>query len=274
MSLHTMDSDTTASPLDDVEFLARSHHRVTILAALARRPQSRADLRAMTDVSASTISRTLQEFESRDWVVRSGSHYEATQLGQFVASGVRSLLDRMEIEQTLRGVSASLPGAESGFSMEMVADATVTVAGAKNPYRPVNRFRSLLTSADRFRFAGFDVALLELCKDELCQLIVDGMEAEIINSPSVTKYIRSTCADQFTQSLQSGNLTIWLHDDLPPFGIGFVDRRVVICGYDPASGTVQVVLDTDTPAAREWAESVYDSYRRETPTFSLEQSAD
>jgi hypothetical protein len=33
---------------------------------------------------------------------------------------------------------------------------------------------------------------------------------------------------------------------------------------------VRVLVDTDTPGAREWAESVYTSYRRRTPTTPLE----
>jgi len=58
------------SPLDDIEFLARSDHRVTALDALATRPQSRTDLRELTGVSRSTVGRTLREFEARRWIRR------------------------------------------------------------------------------------------------------------------------------------------------------------------------------------------------------------
>ena len=261
---------TTSTPLDDIEFLARSDHRVTALAALARRPQSRADLRAMTGVSQSTIGRILRAFEDRHWIRRDGQYYEATKLGTFVAEGIRELIDRLETEQSLRDIWQWLPSETSGFTIEMIAEAVVTVAKADDPYRPVNRFRSLLRETDKFQFVGFDLALLEPCKDELCQRIIDGMQTEIIDPPSVVNHIRSAYPKQFAAALESGNLTLRIHDDLPPYGVGIFDDRVAITGYDPASGTVKILIDTDAPEAREWAESIYRAYRREIPTLALE----
>lgn len=258
------------SPLDDIEFLARSDHRVIALAALARRPQSRADLLTITGVSQSTMGRTLRTFEDRNWIRRDGQHYEATQLGTFVAEGMRELIDRLETEQSLRDIWQWLPSEASGFTIEMLADAIVTVAEANDPYGPVNRFLSLLQGTNRFRIVGFDLALLEPCKDELCQQIIDGMHTEIIDPPSVVNHIRATYPEQFAEALESGNLTVRLHDDLPPYGVGLFDDRIAITGYDPTNGTLTVLIDTDAPEAREWAETLYTSYERELPTLALE----
>lgn len=263
-------SNPTSGPLDDVEYLARSDHRVTALAALARRPQSRADLLAMTGVSQSTLGRTLRAFEDRNWIRRDGKHYEATALGAYVAAGMRALIDRLETEQALRDVWQWLPGEDEGLTVEMLAEAVVTVPDTDDPYSPANRFVALLEETDRLRFVGFDLALLEPCKDELCRRILDGMRTEIVDPPNVAKYMRSAHPERFAEALRSGNLTIRLHDDLPPYGVGIFDDRVAICGYDPASGTVQVLVDADDPAAREWAESAYETYRRELPTVALE----
>lgn len=264
-----MNSSSTRSPLDDIEYLARSEHRITALAALARRPQSRADLLAITGVSQSTMGRTLREFEERNWIRRDGKEYEATPPGAFVAAGMRELVDRVDTEQRLRDVWRLLPDEESGFTLEMVDDAVVTVADIDDPYRPVNRFLELVRDTDRFRFAGFNVALLEPCKDQLCQLVLDGMQTEIIDPPNVVQYIRSSCPDQFSEMLERGDLTLRIHDDLPTYGIGLFDDRVAISGYDPSTGTVKVLVDTDAPEVREWAESTYGIYRRQIPTLPL-----
>ena len=258
----TVTSSTMKHSLDDIQFLVRSEHRVTALAALAERPQSRADLRAVTGASPSTIGRTLREFEERQWIRRDGHRFEATQLGAFVAAGLRELVERIETEQKLRDVWKWLPTEASGFTIEMGADAVVTDAGADDPYGPVNRFVSLLRNTDQFRFVGYDVALLEPCKDELSQRIVDGMHTEIIDPPSVAKYILSTHGEHCSGPLSSGSLTVRLHDDLPTYGVSLFDDRIAISGYNPDSGTVQVLLDTDAPEARRWAESTYESYRR------------
>ena len=265
-----MSKVTTNSPIDDIAYLTRSEHRAPTLVALTVRPRSRSELWEMTGVSSSTIRRTLGEFEERNWIYRNGYRYETTQLGAFIASAMAELIERFETERTVRDIWQWLPGDESGFAIEMCSDAVVSVAEADDPYRPINRFLSLIRETNEFRFVGFDLALLEPCKDEFCQLIIDGMQTEIIDPPSVAKYIRSTYPELSSKTLESGNLTIRLHDDLPPFGIGIFDQRIAISGYDSDSVTVRVLVDTDAPEAREWAESIYQSYRRQTPTIPLE----
>jgi len=267
-----MTSQTTGPPIDDIAYLARSEHRIPTLVALTARPRSRSELWEMAGVSSSTIRRTLTEFENRDWIRKEEYKYEATPLGAFVATAMVDVVERVETEQKLRDVWEYLPDEESGFTVDLCAEATVTVADADDPYRPVNRFISLLEETSEFRFAGFDVAMLEPCKDELCAQIIDGMHAELINPPRVTEYIRSTCPELFSETLESGELTIRLHDELPSYGVSILDERVAISGYDPDGVTVRVLVDTDAPGARDWAESVYDTYERETPTVPVEST--
>ncbi|NIS35129.1 MAG: MarR family transcriptional regulator, partial [Actinobacteria bacterium] len=196
--------------------------------------------------------------------------YETTPLGAFIASAMADLIDRFETERQLREVWQRLPGEETGFTIDMCTGAVVTRAGADDPYAPVNRFMSLVREADEFRFAGIDVALLEPCREELCQRIVDGLQVEVVEPPRVAQYIRSTCPELFSEALDSGNLTVRLHDDLPPYGVGILDERVVICGYDDERASVRVLVDDDAAALREWAESVFATYWRQNPTVPLE----
>lgn len=265
-----MDASTGSSTIEDMAYLTRSEHRVLALVALAVRPRSRSELSEETGVSSSTIRRTLSAFEERGWIRKEGYQYETTQLGGYIATAMAELLERFRTEGQVRDVWEWLPGEEHGFTIEMCAGAVVTKADADDPYRPVNRFMSLLRETDQFRFARFDVALLEPCKEELCQLIVDGLKAEIIDPPRVAKYVRSSCPELFAETLESGNLTLRLHDDLPGFGVGIFDDRVAVCGYDPDSVTVRVLVDSDAPAVREWADSTYAAFRRTTPTIPLE----
>lgn len=262
------------SQIDDIGYLARSEHRAPTLVALTVRPRSRSELWEMAGVSSSTIRRTLREFEDRNWIRRDGYRYEATPLGAYIADAIAELIERVEIERNLRDVWQWLPDEESGFTIGMCADAVVTVAEADNPYAPVNRFLALIRETDRFRFVGTDIAIFEPNREELCQQVIDGMRTEIIHPPGVAEYYRSTYPELFAETLASGNLTIWLHDDLPPYGIGISDRRIAICGHDPDSVTVRVLLDTDSEEAREWAESRYGFYRRQTPTVPLETTVE
>lgn len=257
------------SPIEDIAYLTRSEHRVTALAAMTVRPRSRSELWEMTGVSSSTIRRTIREFEDRQWIRRDGYQYEATELGGYIANAMAELLDRFETERQLRHVWQWLPSDASGFTLDLCTDATVTVADADDPYRPVTRFVDLLDATGTARLSGLDVALLEPCKDALCERILDGMNTEFIAPPRVVRYIRSTSPDLFQQALESGHLTVRIHDDLPPYGICLLDERVAIIGYDPDSLTVRVLVDTGGEAARDWARSRYQSYERQTPTIAI-----
>lgn len=265
---------TQPDAIDDVAYLTRSHHRTTALTALADRPRTRTELRELTGVSQSTIGRTLRAFENRGWIARTDHRYGTTQLGAFVASGMRELLDRIETERKLREIWGWFPAQLRRVPLEAFSEAVVTVAAVDDPYRPVNRFVSLLRETDRFRFVGFDLALLEPCRDELCQRIIDGMTAEIIDPPSVAEYIRATYPDRSERTLASGNLTVLLHEELPAYGLSLFDDRIGLCGYHPDSGTVRAFVDTDDPKIREWAVSTYDEYRREARPLAVETPAE
>lgn len=260
-----------ATPIDDIAYLARSEHRGPTLIALTVRPRSRSELWEMTGVSESTIRRTLSEFEDREWVTREGYQYEVTQLGAFVASAMADLIDRLETERKLRDVWRLLPDEDTGFTIDMCADATVTVADPEAPAGPVSRFCSLIEQSSELRYTGLDVAMLDPCKNELCDRIVAGMDTELIAPPRVAKYIRSNCPDLFSEALETGNLDIRLHDDLPPFGVSLIDDQVAVTGYDQESVTVRVLVDTDSTAAREWAESIFTAHRRTTPILPIAQ---
>ncbi|MFC4550106.1 MULTISPECIES: helix-turn-helix transcriptional regulator [Halorussus] len=263
-------ASSRGSPIDDIAYLARSEHRAPTLVALTVRPRHRFELKETAGVSSSTIRRTLSEFEDRNWIRRVGHRYEATPLGAYVASAMADLIERVETERKVRDVWQWLPDEDSGFTIEMCVDAVVTVAEADNPYAPINRFLTLLRETDTFRFVGSSLALLEPCREEFCGQIIDGMRAELVDSPNVARYIRSTYPELSSRTLESGNLTVELYDDLPPYGVGIFDHRIAICGHDFDSVTVRVLLDTDSRDARRWAESTYSLYRRRAPTVPLE----
>ena len=257
------------STLDEITFLTRSEHRVFSLVAMAARPRSRSELGELTGASSSTIRRTLRDFEDRNWIQRDGYQYEATELGTFIAEAMSELIDRFETEQELRRVWEWLPESMSGFDLDMCIDAQVTVASAEDPYQPVSRFTELLTETDSLKFVGFEVAVLEPSRATLCDRIVDGMQTDLIVSPGVIRYIRSTYPDEFHDPLESGNLSVLLHEDLPSFGVAVLDERVVVTCYDPDGVTVRALIDGSGTEAMDWAETVFERYARQTPTLPV-----
>lgn len=249
------------SPIDDVEFLARSEHRIDVLDALAEGPKSRTDLGDATGASSATLGRILSDFEERKWVQRSGYRYELTTQGRFIADGVSNLLRRVETEQKLRDVLDLLPAESLGFTLDMFGGAVVTVADAEDPYRAVGRFDELIDGASSMR--AFGTATLKSANvGTLHRNILDGMATEIIYPPPIIEAVMEWNPAAAEEAMEGGNLTVLLHDGLP-CGLTILDDRVALTGYARDTGMLQIVIDTDDPDALERAESLYETYRRE-----------
>ena len=256
------------SALDEIEYLARSENRVEALDALAERPRSRSELRTLTGASSSTIARLLREFENREWIVRDDYDYRATSEGVFVAGEVTSLLDRMETRQKLRDVARWLPTEKLGITIEAFSEAVVTVADPEEPYEPVRRYDELIEDAGAMR--AFGTATLKSANaGTLFRNVRDGMETEIIYPVPIVRAVLDWSPEAAKKGLGSGNLTVLLHDALP-CGLTIFDDRVALTGYDPDTGMLRAIVDTDDPSAREWAEPLYDSYRSEARRLDAE----
>ncbi len=260
MVLENTNHTPSDSPTGDIAYLTRSEHRIPALVALTERPRTRSELCELTGVSSSTMRRTLDEFEDRTWIRKEGYQYVATRLGEAIASAMADLLDRAETERKLRDVWQWLPGAIKEFPIETWAELTVTVADPEAPYRPVSRFESLVRTTSTLRFLRPEVALMDPCFDVLYRLVDDGVDITLIDRPPCHTYFISTYPERSATMLEQDNFTVMAHDDLPPHGTGILDDCVTISCYEQNSGTVQAVIDTDVPVAREWAQSVYDRY--------------
>jgi predicted transcriptional regulator len=248
------------SPIGDIAYLSRSQHRIPALVALTERPRSRSELCELTGVSSSTIRRTLDEFEDRIWIRKDGYQYTATRLGEVVASGMEDLIKQVETERKLRDIWHWLPDEVSEFTIETWEAMTITVAEPDAPYRPIDRFESLLKETDKLRLVRPEIALMEPCFDVLVQLIDEGVDVILVARPESHTYFLSTYPERSSEMMQQDNFTVLEHDDLPPCGTGLLDERVTISCYEQDSGTVHALIDTQVAPIREWAQSVYETY--------------
>lgn len=83
---------------EDITFLTRSVHRIDTLQVLCQGPRHPQTLRDDTSGSGTTLRRNLEEFENREWVVRTGDQYELTSLGRAVSDGFTSAIERLSAD--------------------------------------------------------------------------------------------------------------------------------------------------------------------------------
>lgn len=268
-----VENSSLESSLDDIRFLTRSEHRVGMLNTLSVQPCDRTDLRAVTGASAPTVGRILADFKERRWIVRDGRTYELTRLGEFVTEHLMVLCEAMATERKLRDVWQWLPVEMPGFTVELFADAVVAFPGSGYPYEPVERITQILKETKTMR--GFGTSVFKSGNlDVFYRCLLDGMEVEYIYSPPILETVVAWDPRKAAKAMECENCTILLHDSLPDrnrCGIGIYDERTGICCHDHNTKLLQAVIDTKAPEAREWAESVYERYRRDARPFDLDQ---
>lgn len=249
--------------LADIEFIVRSDHRVAVLEMLTEHPYDRTDLRTATGASSPTMGRVLADFEDRHWIVRNDQTYELTALGEFVSDRLREFRDAMQLERTLREVSRWLPHEINGFSVSLFTDAVVSYPGPGYPYQPVERFTRLLRQTQTMR--GFGMAILKSSNLEaFFDRALEDLECEYIYPPAVFEELLFWDEETVMEAARRANYTVLLHDALPCSewcGVCLLDERVSICCYDPETGMLRALVDTESAEMRMWAESTYERYR-------------
>ena len=250
---------------DDIEFLVTSDHRVAVLETLATGPNDRGALRSTTGASSPTMGRVLSDFEKRHWVEREGHTYRLTGLGEFVADQLKEFQDAMAIEHRFRDIAPWLPYELDGFSVDLLTDAVVSYPGPGYPYEPLERNHQLLEKTETIR--GFGMVLLKASVlDEFFDRVFDGLAVEMIYPPRVFEAMLAWDPETVLEAVTLDHHTVYVHGDLPNSewcGICLSDDHLTICCYEPETGMIQALVDTDAPEAYVWGESIVEQYRKE-----------
>ncbi|WP_436345547.1 helix-turn-helix transcriptional regulator [Natronorubrum sp. FCH18a] len=228
----------------------------------------RRELEQHLDVSRSTVHRFTRSLRDSGLIERTGSEFVLTPLGEVTAEEVAEFQSTLETAWELAPILRATAPHDIDIDLEAFAGATVTTAAPGNPYRPVNRFMSLVKTTETLR--GLDPASINpLHVDELYDRINAGMETEAVYPLTVVEELLTSNPERARTAIGSGNLTFWVHDDLP-FGLTLCDERIGVGVYDDETGLLRTYVDTDSPTAREWAEDVYARYCTEASLLTEE----
>jgi len=233
-----------------------------VLEALLEAPLDRGEIEERLDVSRATSHRFTRWLDEQGLAEKVDGRFRLTGRGEAVAEEVLRFEANLRTARRLAPLLNCVCENHQEFVLEPFVDATVTVAEPDDPYRPVERFVSLVAESDAFR--GFNTThMAPLVLGEFHQHVFEGTDTEIVYLPSIVETLFETYPDRATAAIDRGHLTLRTRDDLP-YGLAVFDERVGIGGYDETTGLMQVFVDTDSPIAREWAERVYASVRADS----------
>lgn len=255
-------SDVLGSPREEVEFLARSPNRVTVLDALTRGPFGRYELEDETGVTRATLSRILDDFEGRGWVVERDREYETTQLGSYVAETFVTLLERFEPVPALNEVAQWFPESGFGFDLGRLVGSTVVRATRHDALAPTSHIAKRIQEADRVRLITYSVlpGVMTAC----CRGIVDrDLELEgVLDSGALDSFgTDPAMVEQAQEMFRSGHSEVFLYPGDVPATVFIVDDAVLLC-LSGDEGAPLAVIETADAAVRSWAESTIERHRR------------
>lgn len=251
------------SALEEIEFLARSPNRVTVLEALTEGPIERYELEETTGVTRATLGRILDDFEERGWVIEDDRQYETTQLGTYVSRAFADLLERFEPVPALNDVIQWFP--EEGFEFDLgcLSGAEIVRPTRNNALAPTTHITNQLRTADHAQLITYSVLpdIMEACwrgtaegSLELESVLDQGALASLGADPQMVDHAQGM--------VESGQAEVFWYEGDVPSTVFIVDDVVLLC-LSGGEGAPHAVIETDDETIREWAESTIDDYRRE-----------
>ncbi|WP_262178132.1 helix-turn-helix transcriptional regulator [Haloarcula laminariae] len=254
--------------LAEIEFLALSPNRVTVLESLAEGRRTRSELAEATGASQATLGRILGDFEDRDWATRIDGGYAATATGRLVAEGFRDLLDVMAVERELRDVVAYLPTEAMEFDLRHLADATIVTPTQTRPNAPLQRLLALMRDAESV--TAFSHAL----NDQSLSVVADRLGAQEFEAVLTRGAVDSLTADETLRArlrrvVSAPSAGVRVADGDIPVAVTVADDVVNFLVRDDR-GVVQASVDTTDPAVREWAQRRYEHYRVNSEPLTAE----
>lgn len=242
----------------DRDFLLDVVRRAPMLAALRRESLTPRDLRERLDVSKSTAHRNTTSLAERGLLRKSDGEYALTELGRSVADVVATFETDVETTLRLAPLLDAVSGIDPPCPVDAFTDATVTTTEQGDPFGPLARFVSLIDETDWFRMAD-SYAIAPAYIDEVQGRVLDGLEAEVVERPAVLEDIMENYPRRCVRLCGSEFFTIKLLEGLP-FGLVILDDRIGVGIRDPDTGTPHTFVDTGADEAREWAETMFESY--------------
>ncbi len=254
-----------ADSLEEIAFLSRSPVRVELLHRIERKqaPTCR-DLRDDIDASRTTIQRNLKALVDKGWIEKSDNVYICTFTGNLLCSAITELADSIETLHRLEPILEHVSRSDLDLNIQQLHNAKITVATPSNPYAPVNRHVEALQTAHDFRLSTAVVGR-DAFEQVWEQTVQNGCDGELVLTNDAFEIVRSdsSYADLYRELLDVDNVELSVYDGDLPYYLGIVDDIVQV-GVEDETGVPKALLESDSPAVREWAIAKHETYRCES----------
>lgn len=268
------DAERTTNPSEPMteeqnaqEFLVEVAKRAPLLEALDERPCTMQELDDDLSMSRSTIHRALQTLEDHHVIENRDSRYALTGFGQYITDETATYRTKLATSRDLDDFLDVVDEADIDVPLEAFADAEVTRPQPHQAHLGLKRIIDLIERSASLRM--FSSIISPMYVDVTHREILDGMEIEVIFDARIVDIVRSEYAEKAVEALETGRFTVHVGTDIP-FELFIYDDKLSMAVHDE-SALPRLFLETDAPAAIEWAEDLYRSYQADAWQFSPDQ---
>ena len=226
------------------------------------------DLRDELETSRSTVYKATRELETVRVVESTSDGYGLTLFGRLLLRKFERMLTEARTLWEFEDVLASLPP-DLPIDPSVFADADVVVTEPHVPDRAVEELESFVAELGRFRTMTpvHRTRYLDFGRDRVGESEFAG---EFVMERRLIEYVLSNHADAFTELLGNDSLRWFETERRLPFGLVLPESSSSPVGltlYDEGR-QLQAFVRTDDPAAAEWAEETYLSFRDDATRLS------
>lgn len=250
--------------IDTVAFLTRSPNRLAILRSLRRGSKDLRDLGDDLDAPRTTLTDNLSALAERGWVERIDGEYRVTALGSCVEDVLRDCRHSMRTAADLAPFLEYVPAGGLDVDVGRLHDSEVVTARFPRPYAPLNRFVEVVGDAGRLLAAG---PLVTPVFDAVHEGVVErGLDAELFVTRDRYDTLRAEFGSRVEDGLATGRLRFGIREATRGYGTALVDDALVLGGLDE-DGLIRAIVETDSPTAVDWGESVFREHRDAVAEF-------
>lgn len=251
----------------DVELLELVSRRAELLAALDD-PSHKPGLTAAVPASRSTVDRALRELETRSLVERCEGGYRTTLAGELARAEHGNLTATLGDALAARELLSYLPP-DAPMSPAFLRGAEVTYPEPPAPRRPLVELWERVEVADHLR--GFTTAVLAPRFVEAMHDLVSGgdIRVEFVYGEPLATHLRAEYGELLVETLGDGH-RMYVAEPVP-FGLGVLTGtrgEYAYVAVSDARGEFRGIAVNDTPAAVDWAATLFERHRNQATELS------
>ena len=241
--------------------------RPLLEAISAAQPVPAAELEREVDSSVSTINRVVSQFERENLLERTDDGIVMTGAGTVLFRETERFIDTVDTASDLQPLLSALSDAPIEFDTDWIFESTVTRATPTDPYAPLSRYSDLFAGADEKRLVGDQFVVPQQGVEAAMREIGESVHCTCVWSPEAVDRMAEQFPDMMEWSADRENPTARVAESVS-LDLALFDDHLLVYGFDE-TGILSVLVDTDTTAAVEWGDAVFETLFEEAETAPI-----